>query len=355
MTDEVRVVGALVLRSAHSPGQREEVAFSPSTGLLTYLGPERGPIGASDIDGTGRVLAPGLVNAHTHAAMSLLRGHSNDAPLGDWLGHIRAFELRMTYGDVRAGLSLALVEMLRCGTVGFIDMHMWDGELLGLVVGSGMRVRAAPAIFGYDAVGYPLASADTGADVLRSTPALAAEFAGEPGVRVSYGPHAFYSAGVDLMREVVERSRGDGLGIHTHLSETAGEVDDSMAVHGRSPIGLAADTGMLSATTHIAHAVHPRAGDVALLGGSGATVSHNPISNMKLGAGIAPARNMQPRASGWRWAPTRWRRTTRPTSSRRSRSAHCSNGASGRTRPDGRPLTRCGWPPRAARPRSVRI
>ncbi len=290
MTDEVRVVGALVLRSTGAGGRLEEVAFSPTTGLLTYLGPDRGPVGEGDIDGTGRVLAPGLVNAHTHAAMTLLRGHSDDAPLAEWLAHIRAFELRMTYDDIRAGLALALVEMLRAGTVGFVDMHLWDSELLGLVVGSGMRVRAAPAIFGNAAVGYPLASPATGAEVLAGTPALAAEFAGEPRVRVSYGPHAFYSAGVELMREVADRASADGLGIHTHLSETSGEVEDSIADHGRSPIRLAADVGMLAPSTHVAHAVHPRPGDVELLARSSATVSHNPISNLKLGAGIAPVR-----------------------------------------------------------------
>jgi 5-methylthioadenosine/S-adenosylhomocysteine deaminase len=222
--------------------------------------------------------------------MSLLRGHSNDAPLAEWLEDIRAFELRMTYDDIRAGLALALVEMIRAGTVGFVDMHLWDAALLGLVVQSGMRVRAAPAIFGSDTVGYPLASPETGAQVLDGTAALASEFAGEARIRISYGPHAFYTAGVDLMREVAERARVDGLGIHTHLSETRAEVDDCLAQFGRSPIGLAADVGILGATTHVAHAVHPRPGDLGLLAGSRATVSHNPISNLKLGAGIAPVR-----------------------------------------------------------------
>ncbi len=266
-----------------------EIAFSPTTGLITYLGPSRGPVGPGDISATGRIVAPGLINAHTHAGISLLRGHSDDAPLQEWLTHIRAFEVLMTRDDIRAGLLLSMAEMIRTGTVGFLDMFLWDSGLLADVRSAGMRVQAAPAVFGYDAVGYPLASTQTGSETLDETPRLAAEFAGDELISVSYAVHAPYSCGPELMADVARRSAGNGLGVQIHLSETRAEVADSLAAHGRSPIALAADLGLLAGRLHVAHAVHPEPGDAELLAAAdGVTVSHNPISNLKLGAGIAP-------------------------------------------------------------------
>ena len=221
VTDEVRVVGALDLRErAARPAQLARSSPSPDHRASHVPRSRAGAARRERHRCQGRILAPGLVNAHTHAAMSLLRGHSNDAPLAEWLEDIRAFELRMTYDDVRAGLALALVEMLRCRHRR-LHRHAHVGRLNCWASSSksGMRVRAAPAIFGYDAVGYPLASADTGARLCSPFDARTRRPSsrGNLGVRVSYGPHAFYSAGVDLMREVVERSRGRWPG-HPHPS-----------------------------------------------------------------------------------------------------------------------------------------
>jgi len=285
---EVRIVGATVVASADLVHLDAEIALSPSTGLISYLGPVRGPLAPVDIDGTGRIVAPGLVNAHTHAGISLLRGYSDDEPLQQWLSHIRAFELRMTRDDIRAGLLLSMAEMISTGTIGFIDMFAWDSGLLADVRAAGMRVYAAPAVFGYDAVGYPQASRQTGAEVLDGTQNLAAEFAGDPLIRVGYGPHAPYSCGPELLTDVAERAALYGLGVQIHLSETAVEVRESLSSSGRSPIALAADLGLFRAPTHVAHAVHPEPGDAELLAGEGLTVSYNPVSNLKLGAGVAP-------------------------------------------------------------------
>lgn len=288
MSSEKRIVGAWVVPRPGAVLEAGEIAFAPSSGLISYLGPVRGRAGAGDVDARGRIVAPGLVNAHTHAAMTLLRGHSDDVPLQDWLGEIRAFELRMTYDDIRAGLALAMCEMIRSGTIGFVDMHLWDTALLADVCAAGMRVSAAPAVFGYDAVAYPLASTETGAQVLDRTSELAAEFAGEDLVRMVYGPHAPYSCGPELISDVAHRAASDRLGVHIHLSETRAEVDESLARHGVSPIALAGRLGLLEVRTHVAHAVHPEPGDSAILASPGITVSHNPISNLKLGAGVAP-------------------------------------------------------------------
>ena len=169
----MRVVGATVVPHAGSVLADAEMAFSSISGRISYVGPTRGPAGADDLDGRGSLVVPGLVNAHTHSAMTLLRGYSDDVPLQQWLEHVRAFEVRLTAADIRAGLRLALAEMLRCGTVGFLDMFQWDSELLGIVAASGMRVLAAPAVFGYGAVAFPAADPAPGGAMLDRTVELA--------------------------------------------------------------------------------------------------------------------------------------------------------------------------------------
>ncbi len=265
-----------------------EIEFSNATGVVAYLGPDRGGSTPDDVDAADRVVIPGFTNAHTHSAMTLLRGYSDDVPLHDWLGHMRAFELRMTADDIRAGVRLAMVEMLRTGTVCFIDMFGWDADSIGDVAAAGMRVNAAPTVFGYDAVAFPMADPRPGSAVLDDTPNLARDFAGEPLVAISYGLHAPYTCPPDLIRDVAQRARRDELAVQIHLSETRREVEGSLADTGRSPIGLVHDLGLLDGELHVAHAVHPVADDVELLSTPGVTVSHNPVSNLKLGAGIAP-------------------------------------------------------------------
>jgi len=289
VTGELRVVGATIVAEPEQVLRDAEIAWSPATGRITYLGSVRGPAGPADLEGTDRLVAPGLINAHTHAGMSLLRGHSDDEPLDRWLGHIRAFEVRMTRDDIRAGLALSMAEMIRSGTVAFADMYLWDAGLLADVHAAGLRVSVAAAVFGYDVVGYPAATPETGSQVLDRTPALAAEFAGDELVQVTFGPHAPYSCGQDLMADVARRAAAHDLAVHIHLSETREEVRDSLAREGCSPIGLASRTGLLGGRLHVAHAVHPHGdADVELLAGPGVTVAHCPVSNLKLGAGIAP-------------------------------------------------------------------
>jgi len=288
MRQERRVLGASTVADPTTVHREAELAWSSVTGRISYLGPVRGPARPGDLIGAGRLVLPGLVNAHTHAGMSLLRGYSNEEPLHRWLERVRAFEVRMTRADIRAGLRLSLVEMIRSGTVAFADMYLWDSGLLADVHDAGLRVLAATAVFGYDAVAYPAASPQTGAQVLDGTPALAAEFAGDELVQVTFGPHAPYTCGAQLMADVAGRAARHDLAVHIHLSETARELAESRERHGCSPIELAAWTGLLAGPVHIAHAVHPDDDDTARLAARGATVAHCPVSNLKLGAGIAP-------------------------------------------------------------------
>ncbi|WP_111765996.1 amidohydrolase [Nakamurella deserti] len=283
-----RLVDATVLAEPGVVHRNAALSIDPD-GHVGGLAPYDGVPRDGDLDLGGRVVIPGMTNGHTHSAMTLLRGHSDDVPLHTWLTHVRAFELRMTADDIAAGLRLALVEMLRSGTTGFVDMFQWDDALLDIVAGSGMRANVAPAVFAYDAVAFPNADDRPGRVVLDDTPRLAAAYAGHPLITVGYGLHAPYTCPPELIRDVARRTRDDGLGVHIHLSETRREVDDALAAHGVSPIRLVADLGLLDAQVHVAHAVHPVDGDIGLLARPNVTVSHNPVSNLKLGAGIAPA------------------------------------------------------------------
>ncbi|MTD13392.1 amidohydrolase family protein [Nakamurella sp. YIM 132087] len=287
MTAANRIVGATVWTGEHTLHDAE-IVWSVETGTIEYVGPSRGPAGDGDIDGTGRLVLPGFVNGHTHAGMGVLRGYSDDVHLHTWLGHVRAIELRMTADDILAGLRLAMAEMLRSGTVGFVDMFEWTTPLLGAVVDAGLRVNAAPTVFAYDAVAFPSAATATGAQVLDATPGLAAEFAGEQRITVTYGLHAPYTCPPEMLSDVAARRADNGIGIQIHLSETRREVAESLEQWGVSPIRHVADLGLLPGRLHVAHAVHPEPGDLGLLAGPGVTVSHNPVSNLKLGAGIAP-------------------------------------------------------------------
>lgn len=288
---ETRVVGGTVVtmddaRTVHDDG---EVAFD-GAGTITYVGPRRGPGG--DLDVSGDVVIPGLVNAHAHSAMTPLRGYSDSKPLSAWLEDMRRFEVRLTADDLTWGLRLALVEMLRSGTTTFADMFRWDAGLLGEVVGSGMRVLAAPALFTAEAVPFPAASPEDGRGALELTERLAADFAGDRHVRVTFGPHAPYTCPPELIEEVARRAAGAGIGVQIHLAEDAAELERSLAETGRTPIGHVASLGLLEVPVLAAHAVMATEEDIGLLVAAGAAVAHNPVSNLKLGSGVAPVPEM---------------------------------------------------------------
>lgn len=294
MADRMRLVGAAVV-TQDADGTvipSGEVAFD-RRGVISYVGPARGPAGPDDADLAGHILLPGLVNAHTHSAMTLLRGVCDDAALASWLGVVQSVERRMTDDDVAAGLQLALVEMIRSGTTTFADMYHWTGPLLELVARSGMRVCAAPSVFGADSVGFPAAGAMTARESLDLTERLARDFAGEPHIRLRYGPHAPYTCPPELLTEIASRARRTGLGVHIHLSETAAEVRRTEEMYGRTPIMHADATGLLRVPTLVAHCVHPTDEEIQVLAARGASVSHNPVSNLKLGSGVAPVRRMR--------------------------------------------------------------
>lgn len=256
-------------------------------GRIAYAGAVR-PASSPTHDLTGHALMPGLINGHTHSAMTLQRGISDDDGLMPWLTAVQRLEQQLTRDDIVVGLELAMLEMIATGTTAFADMYHWDAGLLDTVKSAGMRVLAAPAMFTRERVGWPRVSPLNGAETLDETERLAEQFAGDEQVRLAYGPHAPYTCPPDLLREIAARSQRNGIPIHMHVAESAAEVDQIVEQYGATPVAHLDRLGFFEADVLAAHCVHLTADEIEVLARTGTAASHNPVSNLKLGCGIAP-------------------------------------------------------------------
>ncbi len=235
-----------------------------------------------ELDLPGRFLIPGLVNSHTHAAMTLLRGYSDDLPLKEWLEErIWPAERHVDVDDVRAGALLATAEMLAAGVTTFVDMYIHMDGVAEAVEQAGIRAVLSPGLF--SAAG-PLD------ETVERVVGFVRRWHGGADGRISamLGPHAVYTCTPELLRAAAEAARDLGVGLHMHLSETHLEVEQARAEHGASPIAIAAETGVLDAGAIAAHCVWVDDADIGLLAEAGTGVAHNARSNMKLASGVAP-------------------------------------------------------------------
>lgn len=241
------------------------------------------------IDASHRVLMPGLVNAHTHAYMSVFRNYADDLPFEEWLFEkIDPLEGRMTPEDAYWGNLLSIAEMIRTGTTCFVDMQMFPRMAVKACAASGMRALITRGLVGSD-------RRDEGF-IRRLNEAFdEMEYAkSEPDARVTFalGPHAIYTCGEDVLRCTAETAKDKGLGIHIHLSETQYEFDTCMKEHGMTPAAYIQSLGLLDVPAILAHCVYLTDEDYAILRKPGVSVVTNPASNMKLGNGFAPVPRM---------------------------------------------------------------
>lgn len=263
-----------------------ELAFDDD-GRITYVGVPRA---ASTVthDFAGQALMPGFANGHTHSAMSVQRGVCDDEGFMPWLEQVQGIEQGLTHDDVMVGLELAMLEMIETGTVSFADMYFWDEALVERVREAGMRVFASLACSNTDHVAFPNVSPMTGAEVIALTEQLAEQYRGDPQVRIGFAPHAPYTCTPEFLRDVRDRSVAHDIPIHTHVSESEAEIAQITAEHGTTPGEYLASLGFFDATVHAAHCVHLTPGELATFVQTGTSISHNPVSNLKLGNGIAP-------------------------------------------------------------------
>ena len=231
------------------------------------------------------VLIPGLVNAHTHAAMSLMRGLADDLPLMRWLQeHIwPAEQQHVSEAFVRDGTLLACAEMLRGGITCFSDMYLFPGASAEAALAAGMR-----SVHGIVVFEFPTAYGSDPADYLRKGLELRDRLREEPLVGFTLAPHAPYTVSDDTFRRVAALAAELDLPVHIHLHETEDEIERSLAEHGVRPLERLGRLGLLGPGLIAVHAVHLATGEMEALARHGSSVVHCPSSNLKLASGFCP-------------------------------------------------------------------
>ncbi len=230
------------------------------------------------IDGDGAIALPGLVNTHTHAAMSLLRGFADDMILQDWLSQkIWPLEAHLTPEDVYCGTKLACLEMIKSGTVAFNDMYFMMEEAARAVDEAGIRATLSYGFIDLFSPEKREAECRVTENLVRRIRSMA-----NPRINAAVGPHAIYTVSPEGLEWCAEFSDQEEIGIHIHLSETEKEVNDCIARYGKRPAFLLDEWGLLTPRTVAAHCCWLDETECTLLGKQGVSASHNPSSNMKL-------------------------------------------------------------------------
>lgn len=293
MSSGTRLVADAVLPcdgsgAVHRPGA---VDVGPD-GRIVRVGPVAGAAG-SPMDGhewtvrwVGGMLLPGLVNAHGHSPMTLLRGQGEGLPLDRWLREvIWPREARVGADDVYWGMTLACAELLRFGVTTTVEMYFHDDAVAEAVDAAGIRCVLTPGVVvapGWERFG-------SWAERIGWIAGLRQEYADHPRIEVGYGPHSAYALPEEALRAVGDAARASGALVHLHLAETEHEGDEVSARHGGASVPqVLADLGLFEVDRVLAaHAVWLSDADVALLARSGVTVAHCPGSNAKLASGAA--------------------------------------------------------------------
>jgi len=231
------------------------------------------------------LLIPGLINAHGHAAMTLLRGYADDFALDDWLNnHIWPAEKQWVDPQfVRDGTELAIAEMIRSGTSCFADMYFFPEQTAQAALDAQIRCQVYFTIFD-----FPCAWGTGPEDYFSKGLALHDAYRGNNLVRIGFGPHAPYTVGDETLKKVAVLAQEMDTPVHIHLHETAQEVEDSIAKYGMRPTQRLMDLGLLSPLTQCVHMTQINEIDIQILQQSGAQVVHCPESNLKLASGFCP-------------------------------------------------------------------
>ena len=262
-------------------------------GKVVYVGetaPEEPAV--RTIDCRGKFLLPGLVNAHAHTAMCLMRGYADDYTLQTWLYEkVFPVEARLDERAILAGARLGFAEMLRTGTTSASDMYFREPAVAALALECGMRVSLSNAVLAFDEATY-----DPEKDrAIQETRALIRDFhgAGNGRIRADAAIHAEYTSYPAVWRYVTDIARKNGLVLQVHVSETKKEHEECLARRGVTPTRALYDAGVFEAKVLAAHGVWLSDEDMDIFAEAGASVAHCPVSNLKLGSGIARLAEMK--------------------------------------------------------------
>jgi len=240
--------------------------------------------GAAQLVQPHGLVMPGLVNSHTHAAMSCFRGLADDLPLMTWLTeYIFPAEGNLNGEMVYHSSLLSMAEMIKSGTTSFCDMYLFAKEVARATADSGMRGWLGEVLYDFPSPNY--GSPDNGISYMDE---MIAEYHNHPLVTITVDPHAVYTCSPDLLKRLKGVAERHGLAYIIHLSETRDEVEDCCAKYGATPVMHLDSLGILDSQVVADHCVVLTEAEIDLLGKRGVRVAHCPESNMKLASGVAP-------------------------------------------------------------------
>ena len=278
----VRIVGGTVvsLDADRRIIEGGEVAFT--AGRVDYVGPVRDGEQGEVIDATGKAVMPGMVNAHTHVAMTLMRSYADDMPLQPWLEtKIWPLEAHLRPEDVYHGTMLGALEMIRGGVTCFHDMYWHADQAARAGLDSGLRTCPSGVLIGViPQADQMLEEAIAFVDQCLANP--------HPRLHVRFGPHAPYTVPDPYLEEIIAAAAERGVAIHIHLSETEHEVQTSIEQHGERPVDHMKTVGLFSVPVCAAHCVHVEPHEIETLIDSQVGILASHTSNLKLGCGIVP-------------------------------------------------------------------
>lgn len=267
----------------------EEHSIAVHQGRITAVLPteysKQRYVAAEEFNLTEHALIPGLVNAHGHAAMSLLRGAADDLPLHTWLqDYIWPLESRWVSEQfVYEGTQLAIAEMLLCGTTCFADMYFFPDAAARAAREIGIRAQLCCPV-----LDFPSAWAADADEYISKATQLHDTYRHHPLISVAFGPHAPYTVSDAPLRKIAILAEEMDVTIHMHVHETAQEVQDAQAATGKRPLDRLAALGLVSPRLLCVHATQLTDTDITLLNENGASVVHCPESNLKLASGFCP-------------------------------------------------------------------
>jgi 5-methylthioadenosine/S-adenosylhomocysteine deaminase len=282
--DQIIIEGATVIPCDDEGLVLENAVVGVEGDRIAYLG-EKAPSwdAAYRIDGRGCLLIPGLINAHTHVAMTVMRGSADDLLLMDWLrDKVWPMEMVMSDDDRYWASKLAMLEMLRSGITCFLDMSLGTEGVAKACDESGLRARICEALL--ETQDPDSKRLDAAVEQLANWKARA-----HPLIDFDLGPHALYTCTRPYMDRIMEAACAHDARIQIHVAETTVELNECQEKYGMTPVEVLEDWGVLNQPTTAAHCIHLSDKDRGIFAKHGVSAVHNPSSNMKLAAGIMGA------------------------------------------------------------------
>lgn len=250
--------------------------------IIQKIAPGQSVPEAEVFDADAMIIIPSFANAHTHAAMTLMRGYADDLELFDWLSnYIWPLEAKLTEDDVYWAARLACLEMIKCGTTCFNDMYWHCQETARAAEDAGIRAVISQVFIDHND------AKESQRQIVKAEEFLA-KHADTERVKYALGPHAIYTVSHESLRWIAEYSHKHNRLVHIHIAETKKEVADSLEKFGLTPVEYLASLNLINKNSLLAHCVWLTDNEARLISEAGATVLHNPVSNLKLASGYFP-------------------------------------------------------------------